>query len=138
MKMDPKYKKLWLAALRGKSGRVLQCREAMRIVDNESHERFCLLGLLAEIVREENPGKFFWVYTCVQDDDSVVYNLRCSNDGMQHPEDWDWLVIAGLSEGGELADATLDYLGEELQIMTLNDDFGVTFKEAAPLIAEQL
>ena len=84
--MKSKYKQQWLAALR--SGEFLQCREAMRLVDEGGHERFCVLGVLAELVRRECPAKFKWTRFGKDAAGNTRYDLRPKGGGRPGKRWW--------------------------------------------------
>ena len=132
--MKPKYKKQWLAALR--SGEFLQCREAMRLVDEGGHERFCILGVLAELVRRECPAKFKWTRFGKDAAGNTRYDLR-PKGGVRPGPRW-WRAIEKKLGVRLFSDTMIDYLGEQRTISELNDTFGLEFDEAADLIEAQL
>ena len=131
--MKAKYKQQWLAALR--SGEFLQCREVMRLVDKGGQERFCVLGVLAELVRRECPAKFKWTRFGTDAAGNTRYDLRPK--GGRYSKRW-WRAIEKKLGVQLFGDTMIDYLGEQRTISELNDDFGVEFDEAADLIEEQL
>ena len=132
--MKAKYKQQWLAALR--SGEFLQCREAMRLVDDGGHERFCVLGVLAELVRRECPAKFKWTRFGTDAAGTTRYDLRPKGGG--RPSKRWWRAIEEKLGVRLFGDTMIDYLGEQRTISELNDDLGIEFEEAADLIEEQL
>ena len=132
--MKPIYKKQWLAALR--SGEFLQCREAMRLVDEGGHERFCVLGVLAELVRRECPAKFKWTRFGKDAAGNTRYDLR-PKGGVRPGPRW-WRAIEKKLGVRLFGDTMIDYLGETHTISELNDTFGLEFDEAADLIEAQL
>jgi hypothetical protein len=131
--MKAKYKQQWLAALR--SGEFLQCREVMRLVDEGGHERFCVLGVLAELVRRECPAKFKWTRFGTDAAGNTRYDLRPK--GGRYGKRW-WRAIEKKLGVQLFGDTMIDYLGEQRTISELNDDLGIEFEEAADLIEEQL
>ncbi len=132
--MKAKYKQQWLAALR--SGEFLQCREAMRLVGKDGQERFCILGVLAELVRRECPAKFKWTRFGKDASGNTRYDLRPKGGGRPCKR-W-WGAIERKLGVALFGDTMIDYLGETHTISELNDDFGVKFDEAAELIEAQL
>ncbi len=131
--MKPKYKQQWLAALR--SGEFLQCREVMRLVDKGGQERFCVLGVLAELVRRECPAKFKWTRFGTDAAGNARYDLRPK--GGRPGKRW-WRAIEKKLGVHLFGDTMIDYLGDAHTLSELNDDFGIEFDEAADLIEEQL
>lgn len=131
--MNPTYKELWLKALR--SGEFLQCREAMRLVDEGGQERFCVLGVLAELVRRECPARFKWKRFGKDAAGNTRYDLR-PNSGRPGKR-W-WRAIERKLGLRLFSDAMIDYLGESHTIAELNDDLGLEFNQAADLIEGQL
>ncbi|CAG0952113.1 hypothetical protein PLCT2_00256 [Planctomycetaceae bacterium] len=132
--MNSKYKQQWLAALR--SGEFMQCREVMRLVGQDGQERFCVLGVLAELVRREHPDKFNWKRFGKDPAGNARFDLRPKGGG-QPGKRW-WNAIERKLGVHLFGDTMIDYLGEAHTISELNDDFGVTFAEAADLIEAQL
>ena len=132
--MKAKYKQQWLAALR--SGEFLQCREAMRLVDEGGHEHFCVLGVLAELVRRECPAKFRWTRFGTDAAGNTRYDLR-PKDGGRPGKRW-WRAIEKKLGVRLFSDTMIDYLGETHTISELNDNFGIEFAEAANLLEAQL
>ena len=131
--MKPKYKQQWLAALR--SGEFLQCREVVRLVDKGGQERFCVLGVLAELVRRECPAKFKWTRFGTDAAGNTRYDLRpkCGRYGKR----W-WRAIEKKLGVHLFGDAMIEYLGDTHTLSEINDDFGLAFDQAADLIEEQL
>jgi hypothetical protein len=132
--MKAKYKQQWLAALR--SGEFLQCREVMRLVDKNGQERFCVLGVLAELVRRECPDKFKWSRFGTDAGGNTRFDLRPRGGG-RASERW-WRAIEKKLGVRLFGDAIIEYLGESHTIAELNDDFGLTFDEATDLLEAQL
>ena len=132
--MKSKYKQQWLAALR--SGEFLQCREAMRLVDEGGHERFCVLGVLAELVRRERPAKFRWTRFGKDAAGNIRYDLRPKGGGRPGPR-W-WRAIEKKLGVRLFGDTMINYIGEQHTLSELNDTFGIEFEEAADLIEAQL
>ncbi|CAG0999216.1 hypothetical protein PLCT2_02963 [Planctomycetaceae bacterium] len=132
--MNAKYKQQWLAALR--SGEFLQCREVMRLVDEIGQERFCALGVLAELVRRERPDKLKWTRFGTDSAGNARFDLRPKGGG-QPRKVW-WRAIERTLGVRLFGDIFIDYLGEAHTISELNDDFGFSFDQAADLIEAQL
>ena len=132
--MKSKYKQQWLAALR--SGEFLQCREVMRLVDKGGQERFCVLGVLAELVRRECPDKFKWTRFGTDAAGNTRYDLRPKGGG-RPGKHW-WRAIERKLGVRLFSDTMIDYLGEQRTISELNDNFGIGFEEAADLFEAQL
>ncbi|MCC6150758.1 MAG: hypothetical protein IT461_10955 [Planctomycetes bacterium] len=131
--MKAKYKQQWLAALR--SGEFLQCREVMRLVDKGGQERFCVLGVLAELARRECPAKFKWTRFGTDAAGNTRYDLR-SKGGRPGPR-W-WHAIERKLGVHLFGDTMIDYRGAAHTLSEINDDFGLSFDQAADLIEEQL
>jgi len=131
--MKAKYKQQWLAALR--SGEFLQCREVMRLVDNGGQERFCVLGVLAELIRRECPAKFKWTRFGTDAAGNARYDLR-PKGGRPGPR-W-WRAIEAKLGVHLFGDTMINYLGAAHTLSEINDDFGLSFDQAADLIEEQL
>ena len=132
--MKAEFKQQWLAALRG--GEFMQCREVMRLVDKSGQERFCVLGVLAELVRRERPDNFKWARFGIDSAGNTRFDLRPKGGGRVGKR-W-WRTIERTLGVRLFGDTMIDYLGEAHTISELNDDFGVTFTEAADLIEAQL
>jgi hypothetical protein len=132
--MKAKYKQQWLAALR--SGEFLQCREAMRLVDEGGHERFCVLGVLAELVRRERPAKFKWTRFGTDAVGNARFDLRPQGGGRPGMR-W-WRAIEKKLGVRLFGDTMIDYLGDSHTIAELNDNLGLEFDKAADLLESQL
>ena len=131
--MKAKYKQQWLAALR--SGEFLQCREVMRLVDKGGQERFCVLGVLAELVRRECPAKFKWTRFGTDAAGNTRYDLRPK--GGRYGKRW-WRAIEAKLGVHLFGDTMIEYLGEAHTLYEINDDFVLSFDLAADLIDAQL
>ena len=55
-KMNPRYKSLWVEALR--SGKYKQCTGEYMVPENTSTCRYCVLGVLAKVVAKDKHGRF--------------------------------------------------------------------------------
>ena len=131
--MKSKYKQQWLAALR--SGEFQPCREAMRLVDKGGQERFCVLGVLAELVLRECPAQFKWKRFGKDAAGNTRFDL-CPNSGRPGMR-W-WRAVERKLGLRLFSDAEIVYRGESHTLAELNDDLRIEFDEAADLIEAQL
>ena len=126
VKMDPSYKRLWVALLR--SGLI---KRYFRQLSSPSGTRMCCLGVAEEVVR---PGTSH--YHTVTTPQGTRKKIRV----------WDGVQVAGTSDlpycQGYPSEETVTKLGLTYDIVSclagLNDDGGATYEQIAYLIERDL
>jgi len=114
--MDAKLKAKWVEALR--FGEYRQSTRQLRKLEADGHVAYCCLGVLCEVAHLSRHGEFY----AGPFGDKSMTQLPMSfarSIGLAHSDS----VIYG---------------GKRVCLTTLNDDVGLSFKEIAALIEEQL
>lgn len=134
MQMNPAYKAKLVAALR--SGKFKQCIGHLHMKGPDGVERYCLAGVMAEIVRRDRPGEFMW--KPAENLNGSTLFAFCTENALSSgfTDDLHWKVesIIGL----DFNKACVDFMGESVCLFDLNDNWPCSFAEAADLIEAQL
>jgi hypothetical protein len=120
--MRPEIKQRWIAALR--SGKYQQAKSYLNF-----NGRFCCLGVLCDVVKEDVGGKWAQVEEAPPASMFVVDDVM--ETGVLPPA---VLKFAGLHHNPEVRTSN----GHLKMLSQLNDNDGLSFSEIADLIEEQL
>jgi len=144
--MQPDVKKLWVEALR--SGEYKQARGHLKLVDDQSNEQFCVLGILCDLHRKHVTSIEWDYYTYPYLEDDSTWKVKST--GIYFSSDCSLPLAvqewAGLKDSIPCVSPSLNALkivyqdtmvrlrlGEKVSLAALNDD-GVNFEDLANVI----